>query len=105
MRTSKAQAQTIRRSEMLNALGWPSLAADMRDGLPPEDALRRLSEIGEGKSDAAQLIRGWKTQAAAPSSSGADKPPARRVVKASLGSIDQVDALAEKQVTQIFPRL
>lgn len=61
MRTSEDRAQAIKRGDELQALGWPNLAADVRAGLPAEDALRRLSEVGEGESDAAQVIRGWRS--------------------------------------------
>ena len=36
--------------------GWPELAADVRKGVPRDVLLRRLREIGEGDSDAAQII-------------------------------------------------
>jgi hypothetical protein len=60
MRSSEDRTtQAISRSQVLEALGWPSLAADLRNGLSPEEALRRLSEIGESESDATRALRGW----------------------------------------------
>lgn len=40
----------------LEAAGWPSVADDVRDGLDPDTLLSRLHSIGEGDSDAADLI-------------------------------------------------
>lgn len=40
----------------LEDAGWPSVADDVRDGIPSDVILERLSEIGEGHSDAYQII-------------------------------------------------
>ena len=59
MRRDDDRVEAIRRGDELQAQGWPSLAADVREGLCAEDALWRLRQIGEDESDAAQVIRGW----------------------------------------------
>ena len=40
----------------LRAAGWVSVADDLRDGLPAETVMSRLRSIGEGDSDAAQIV-------------------------------------------------
>lgn len=61
MQSRDERAEAIRRGDALRALGWPNLAADVSEGLPADAALERLREIGEGESDAAQLVRGWSS--------------------------------------------
>jgi hypothetical protein len=43
----------------LHKAGWPSVADDLEDGVPPETVLRRLREIGEGDSDASYIVGYW----------------------------------------------
>lgn len=45
----------------LEDAGWPAVAADVRDGVDYDVILRRLREIGEGDSDAAEIII-WRPQ-------------------------------------------
>lgn len=40
----------------LEDAGWPSVAADAREGVHPETILARLHSIGEGYSDAADIV-------------------------------------------------
>jgi hypothetical protein len=47
------------RGDVLEDVFRPALAEDVREGLPPAVALRRLHEVGEGGSDAAGLLRRW----------------------------------------------
>lgn len=48
-----------RRGDDLEEIGWPELAGDVREGLAPEAALKRLLGLGEAESDAAYLVEGW----------------------------------------------
>lgn len=48
-----------RRGDELEQVGLPELAADVREGLAPEAALKRLLEVGEAGSSAAYLVEGW----------------------------------------------
>jgi hypothetical protein len=46
----------------LDAAGWHAVAEDVRDGLALDTILRRLREIGEGESEASDIIqwpKGW----------------------------------------------
>ena len=56
----RERTQATERGDQLEALGWPSLAADVRTGLPLRDALLCLRDIGESDSEAATMIRSWK---------------------------------------------
>lgn len=47
------------RGDALESKGWPSVAEDVREGTPLERCLTGLREIGEGDSDAAELIQEW----------------------------------------------
>ena len=40
----------------LNGTGWPSVADEVGDGVPPEVILKRLYEIGEVESDAYEIV-------------------------------------------------
>lgn len=46
-------------ADELAAAGWPSVADDAREGLHPETILRRLRSIGEGESDAAEIVASY----------------------------------------------
>jgi hypothetical protein len=43
----------------LEAAGWPAVAEDAREGLHPETILRRLREINEGDSSAAEIVANY----------------------------------------------
>lgn len=40
----------------LREAGWPAVAEDVDDGVPYDEILVRLREIGEGSTDAAELV-------------------------------------------------
>lgn len=40
----------------LEDAGWPSVAEDVRDGVSCETILHRLRDIGEGDSEAAEIV-------------------------------------------------
>lgn len=78
------------RADVLEEVFGPGLAEDVREGLPPEVALRRLRDGGEGGSDAAALLRQWidldrRTAGADPAPADAARPtdppgrPAERI--------------------------
>lgn len=47
------------RGDVLEDLFGPALAEDVREGLPLDEVLQRLTEVGEGGSDLAELLRRW----------------------------------------------
>lgn len=47
------------RGDVLEDMGWPRVAEDVREGMPLERCLTGLYEVGERRSDAAELLRCW----------------------------------------------
>lgn len=43
-------------ADELDRAGWPSVAMDMRDGVPLDVIARRLRDLSEGDSDAAHIV-------------------------------------------------
>lgn len=51
-------ARRERIADELESAGWPSVAEDVRDGWDLDVILERLHDIGEGDSEAADIITG-----------------------------------------------